>query len=231
MRGRWRRARAGPTNTSVSAREGGPRAPDGGARWDHGGTGLRLRDGRTVPHVFPLLGRGIGLHPVGAAEAPDPVLLLHGPGVRADPRAAPDVVPAAAAGLRQRARVAGAEAGGARRAVHQARQRVSVARGLSAGPALCRSVCQPPWVARLDRYARRVNPLLADVLTAMSYYWVTTQAEYATDLVFKSRQHLAEFFPPPAGAQHAVLLGSGRPELPGAEVARQVRRRGGNRSV
>ncbi len=43
------------------------------------------------------------------------------------------------------------------------------------------------WVARLDRYARRVNPLLQDVLASMHYYWVTTQSEYATDLVFKSR--------------------------------------------
>jgi len=34
-----------------------------------------------------------------------------------------------------------------------------------------------PWVARLDRYARQVNPLLRDVLTPMSYDWVTTQAE------------------------------------------------------
>jgi hypothetical protein len=51
------------------------------------------------------------------------------------------------------------------------------------------------WVARLDRYARRVNPLLRDVLASMQYYWVTTQSEYATDLVFKSRQHLQELFP------------------------------------
>jgi len=29
----------------------------------------------------------------------------------------------------------------------------------------------------------------------MQYYWVTTQSEFATDLVFKSRQHLTEFFP------------------------------------
>ena len=48
------------------------------------------------------------------------------------------------------------------------------------------------WVARLDRYAPRVNPVLADVLTSMSYYWVTTQAEYATDLLFKSRQRSAQ---------------------------------------
>jgi hypothetical protein len=52
-----------------------------------------------------------------------------------------------------------------------------------------------PWVALLDRDARRVNPLLRDVLTPMQYYWMTTQSEYATDLVFKSRQHLTEFFP------------------------------------
>jgi hypothetical protein len=52
-----------------------------------------------------------------------------------------------------------------------------------------------PWVEILDRYARRVNPLLRDVLIPMEYYGVTTQAEYATDLVFKSRQPLAEFFP------------------------------------
>jgi hypothetical protein len=37
--------------------------------------------------------------------------------------------------------------------------------------------------------------IYAHVLTPMSYYWVTTQAEYATDLVCKSGQHLADFFP------------------------------------
>jgi hypothetical protein len=51
------------------------------------------------------------------------------------------------------------------------------------------------WVARLDRYARRVNPLLQDVLASMHYYWVTAQSEYATALVFKSRPHLQELFP------------------------------------
>jgi hypothetical protein len=51
------------------------------------------------------------------------------------------------------------------------------------------------WVALLDRYARRVNPLLRDVLAPMQYYWVTTQSEYATDLVFTSPQALQELFP------------------------------------
>jgi hypothetical protein len=53
-----------------------------------------------------------------------------------------------------------------------------------------------------------VNPLLRDVLIPMQYYWVTTQSEYATDLVFKSRQHLAEFFP--RGLAHSTLGVSAR---------------------
>jgi len=68
-----------------------------------------------------------------------------------------------------------------------------------------------PWVARLDRYARQVNPLLRDGLTSMSYYWVTTQAEYATDLVFKSPQQLAEFFP--RLLEHSTLYFSARDVL------------------
>ena len=45
------------------------------------------------------------------------------------------------------------------------------------------------WVGRLDRWARAVNPLLPEILAPMTYYWVTAQAEYATDVVFKSRTH------------------------------------------
>ena len=51
------------------------------------------------------------------------------------------------------------------------------------------------WVARLHRYARMVNPLLKDLLAPMSYYWVTAQAEYSTDIVFKSRRRLEELVP------------------------------------
>jgi hypothetical protein len=68
-----------------------------------------------------------------------------------------------------------------------------------------------PWVEILDRYARRVNPLLPDVLKPMQYYWVTTQAEYATDLVFKSRQQLAAFFP--RLLEHSTLYFSARDVL------------------
>jgi hypothetical protein len=48
-------------------------------------------------------------------------------------------------------------------------------------------------VALLDRYARRAK-LARGRDDPMHYYWVTTEAEYATDLVFKSRRHVAEFF-------------------------------------
>jgi hypothetical protein len=51
------------------------------------------------------------------------------------------------------------------------------------------------WVRVLGRYARRVNPLLRDVLAPVQYYWVTTQAEYCTDVLFRSHQALEEVMP------------------------------------
>jgi hypothetical protein len=36
------------------------------------------------------------------------------------------------------------------------------------------------WVRVLGRYARRINPLLGELLRPMEYYWVTAQAEYST---------------------------------------------------
>ena len=40
-----------------------------------------------------------------------------------------------------------------------------------------------------------MNPLLKDLLAPMGHYWVTSQAEYSTDIVFKSRRHLEELVP------------------------------------
>jgi hypothetical protein len=51
------------------------------------------------------------------------------------------------------------------------------------------------WPKLLDHWARKVNPLLGKVLGGMSYYWTTAQAEYATDVMFKSRQALADLMP------------------------------------
>ncbi len=57
------------------------------------------------------------------------------------------------------------------------------------------------WVALLDRDAHRVTPVLRDVLAPMQDSWVTTQSEYATDLVFTSPQALQELVPrPPSSA-------------------------------
>src|SRR5262245_10313697 len=50
------------------------------------------------------------------------------------------------------------------------------------------------WPALLERYARLVNPLLHDVLKGRTHYWVVDQAEYATDILFTSKQALAGLF-------------------------------------
>jgi hypothetical protein len=53
---------------------------------------------------------------------------------------------------------------------------------------------QLPWPKILERYVRRVNPLLDRELQGASHYWVTDQAEYATDIRFSDRNHLALVF-------------------------------------
>jgi hypothetical protein len=50
------------------------------------------------------------------------------------------------------------------------------------------------WPRLLERYARLVNPLLQDVLQDLTHYWVTDQAEFATDLRFVSKSALAGLF-------------------------------------
>jgi hypothetical protein len=50
------------------------------------------------------------------------------------------------------------------------------------------------WPKILERYARRVNPLLGQELRGTSHYWVADQAEYATDICFRDRGQLALVF-------------------------------------
>jgi hypothetical protein len=50
------------------------------------------------------------------------------------------------------------------------------------------------WPKILERYARRVNPLLDRELQGASHYWVIDQAEYATDICFHDRDRLALVF-------------------------------------
>jgi len=51
------------------------------------------------------------------------------------------------------------------------------------------------WPAILNKYARRVNLQIQDILAGSQYYWVTAQSEYSTDILFKSRQDLCELYP------------------------------------
>jgi hypothetical protein len=53
------------------------------------------------------------------------------------------------------------------------------------------AMAKTQWPRILDAFARRVNPLLGEkLLRGLSYYWVTDQAEYATDLIFRDRASL-----------------------------------------
>src|SRR5213083_3740206 len=46
--------------------------------------------------------------------------------------------------------------------------------------------CSLDWPRLLNRYAKKINPLMADLLKNMPYYWFTAQSEYSTDILFKS---------------------------------------------
>lgn len=61
------------------------------------------------------------------------------------------------------------------------------------------------WPKQLAKWARRVNPLLTrgGCLSHLSYYWVTDQAEYASDVLFASRKQLRELSP--RLVNHAVV--------------------------
>jgi hypothetical protein len=52
------------------------------------------------------------------------------------------------------------------------------------------------WPKILTRLVRQVNPLMNERwFRSLSYYWVVDQAEYATDLIFTSREALAGLYP------------------------------------
>jgi hypothetical protein len=52
------------------------------------------------------------------------------------------------------------------------------------------------WITILDRWAQQFNPLLGQPwLGDRGYYWVIDQAEYSTDVLFRSRAHLAALYP------------------------------------
>ncbi len=68
---------------------------------------------------------------------------------------------------------------------------------------LAREFARLEWPTELDRFAVRFNPLLRDLLEPMRYYWVTDQAEYATDVMFRNRADLQGLYP--SLLRHATL--------------------------
>lgn len=50
------------------------------------------------------------------------------------------------------------------------------------------------WEKILAAFARRINPLFKGILRGMDYYWVTDQAEYATDIMFNSPSELEALY-------------------------------------
>ena len=51
------------------------------------------------------------------------------------------------------------------------------------------------WLQVLNGYERRVNPLMGTLLGKMQYYWVTSQCEYAADVMVRSVADLAAIYP------------------------------------
>lgn len=100
------------------------------------------------------------------------------------------------------------------------------------------------WPRILGALARRVNPLLNDVLANDEYYWVADQAEYATDVMFRDKNALQPVYEqllrhatlcfsaedvmtflgrkPHAGFQGEVLTDLKRKREPGARVKHRV---------
>jgi len=61
---------------------------------------------------------------------------------------------------------------------------------------LADSFVRQNWPKILNRLVRQVNPLMNEPwFRSLSYYWVVDQAEYATDLIFTSREALAGLYP------------------------------------
>lgn len=59
------------------------------------------------------------------------------------------------------------------------------------------------WPRLLARFARRVNPLLGELLHDLTDYWVTDQAEYSTAVLFRDAATLARL--DPQWLEHATL--------------------------
>jgi hypothetical protein len=74
---------------------------------------------------------------------------------------------------------------------------------IKAAQAFANRLTKHNWPKLLAKLAQRFNPLLQCELQEQEYYWVTDQAELATDVLFKSPQALASLYP--RLLEHATL--------------------------
>lgn len=82
------------------------------------------------------------------------------------------------------------------------------------------------WPRILSAFARKINPLLKGLLSGMDYYWVVDQAEYATDVMFRSASSLKDLYE--NLLRHATLcFGAFRcVDLPRSKTPRELSGRG-----
>ncbi len=66
---------------------------------------------------------------------------------------------------------------------------------LKAAQACADRFAKQNWPKLLGQLARQFNPLLGKELREQDYYWVTDQAEFATDVLFVNRSALAGLYP------------------------------------
>jgi hypothetical protein len=66
---------------------------------------------------------------------------------------------------------------------------------LKAAQACAERFVKQNWPRLLGPLARQFNPLVGQELREQDYYWVTDQAEYATDVLFVDRSALAGLYP------------------------------------
>jgi hypothetical protein len=160
-------------------------------------------------------------------QVPALLLLLDGPRTRADLRARAHLLPVPAAGLLQRTQLAGPTAG-ARGLAFTAADNAFVRIADFARARAPADTFNPQRLHRiLDRYAQACCPVL-DVF-AQTYHWSIMQAEYSTDLVFKSDQILRPLYEQLAGEavlsvkaeQVATFLGKVTPQL-AAEIGSRL---------
>lgn len=74
---------------------------------------------------------------------------------------------------------------------------------MEAAQAFAERLTKQNWPKLLSKLARHFNPLLQRELQEQEYYWVTDQAELATDVLFKSSQALESLYP--RLLEHATL--------------------------